>query len=407
MARRSQQPSSIDSRAITSGLIGLGAGASAMYLLDPNSGRRRRHRLEDSSIHARHAIEHAMQKTRRDFINRSQGFAAQLRSSLRRDIADDRVVAERVRAELGRYCSHPGAISVECHDGNILLTGSILADELRPVMRHIAHVKGVRHVRQNLKVYESSDDISELQGAGSKMRSSVDILQRNWSPSTRVLMGLAASGLIGYGLFRRDAWGVTGVAVGSAVLARSIVNQELRRVLGISKRPGVIHVTKTIHVNAPVEEVFQFWREHENFPRFMSHVKDVRRLNDKEYHWEVTGPGGMTLTWNGRITSLVPNRMMAWETTEGSLIQNQGAAYFEPAEHGPGTRVHILMSYSPPAGAFGHLVARGLAIDPKHQLDDDLNRFKSLMEVGRTVKGGHIVTRQELQQPPSAPPPPA
>jgi uncharacterized membrane protein len=135
-------------------------------------------------------------------------------------------------------------------------------------------------------------------------------------------------------------------------------------------------------VNAPVEEVFAFWSMMENFPRFMSHVAEVRKLTADVWHWKVRGPAGMTFQWDAVVTRLAPHEVLAWKSVEGAAIENAGIIRFQP--EGQGTRLDIRLSYDPPAGAIGHAFARLLGADPRKQMEDDLLRFKSLMELGRT-----------------------
>src|SRR5690606_27235537 len=134
----------------------------------------------------------------------------------------------------------------------------------------------------------------------------------------------------------------------------------------------------------------------ENFPRFMSHVKEIRELGDRRSHWVVKGPAGSTVTWDARITRRVENEEIAWSTSGDTAVQNAGVVHFSPNREG-GTQIDIRMSYNPPAGAAGHTIAELLGYDPKTLMDEDLVRFKSLVEEGKTTAEGQRVTRQEVQ----------
>ena len=113
-----------------------------------------------------------------------------------RDVDDDRLL-ERVRARLGRACSHPRAIDVEVTDGIVTLRGPILAGEIENVLSAVRAVRGVQSVTNELASHESSEGIPSLQGEGSIADPSLDILQRNWAPATQALVtaGIAATGI--------------------------------------------------------------------------------------------------------------------------------------------------------------------------------------------------------------------
>lgn len=139
-------------------------------------------------------------------------------------------------------------------------------------------------------------------------------------------------------------------------------------------------------IDLPVEDVFAFWCDYENFPRFLSNVREVTRTRvDGQSHWTVAGPGGISVEFDATITDFVPNELLAWRTVEGSLVQHAGVIRFE-ATVGGGTRLHIRMSYTPPLGAVGHGIASVLGDDLKSKLDEDLVRMKTLLETGRPAR---------------------
>ena len=137
-------------------------------------------------------------------------------------------------------------------------------------------------------------------------------------------------------------------------------------------------------LDAPVGEVYAFWSLYENFPRFMSRDYDVRS-SDREpmrSHWKVAGPAGTTVVFDAEIRSAVPNQRIAWKTLPGSPVAHAGVVRFDAESPGQ-TRVHIRMTYNPPAGWLGHTVASAFGVDPKSSLDADLARMKTLIETGR------------------------
>jgi hypothetical protein len=123
---------------------------------------------------------------------------AAVRGRWSNEAVDDQRLVERVRAALGRVCSHPRAIDVEATDGIVRLRGPILAGEVDDVLGSVSDVRGVAGVANELDAYESAEGIPALQGQGRLAGPSLDVLQSNWAPATEALVtavGLAATGL--------------------------------------------------------------------------------------------------------------------------------------------------------------------------------------------------------------------
>jgi uncharacterized membrane protein len=135
-----------------------------------------------------------------------------------------------------------------------------------------------------------------------------------------------------------------------------------------------------------VEEVFAFWSDYANFPRFLSRVLDVRAgSRPRESHWTVSGPAGVPVKFDAEVTAYVPNEIFGWRTVKGSMVGHAGLVRFEPTADGA-TRVQVRMSYNPPAGWLGHGIAAAFGVDPKTSLDEDLARMKTLLETGRVAR---------------------
>lgn len=146
-----------------------------------------------------------------------------------------------------------------------------------------------------------------------------------------------------------------------------------------------IHAQGSCIVNATPEEVYQFWRNFENLPRFMRHVNSVTELGDGRSHWKVKGPAGMEVEWDATIVGDVPNEVITWRTLENADVDHAGAVRFERAAGGRGTIVRVNIEYKPLGGVLGAAVAKLFGEEPEQQLDDDLRRFKQVMEVGEVV----------------------
>lgn len=143
-----------------------------------------------------------------------------------------------------------------------------------------------------------------------------------------------------------------------------------------------IYVYKAVTVNKPREELYQFWRNFENFPRFMRHLQSVKALDEKLSRWEAHAPLGGTVSWDAEMTADIPNQRIAWRAVDGSTIPNAGSVDFRPAPGGRGTEVRVELSYNPPGGALGATLANLLGEEPEYQVQEDLRHFKQFMETG-------------------------
>jgi uncharacterized membrane protein len=194
-----------------------------------------------------------------------------------------------------------------------------------------------------------------------------------------------------------------GVAIAAAsVLGVTALDVYCARQLSRETRaePG-IRMTRSVVVNRPPHDLYAFWREFENFPRFMFHVQSVRSTGPGITHWVVNGPAGTTVEWDARITSDVPNELIAWQSLEGSQVDNHGVVRFEPRPGGRGTIVRVDLLYQPPAGRVGKLVATLFNESPEQQIYDDLHRFKQVVETGEVMRsdGSPDGMGDVLQQP--------
>lgn len=366
-------------------LISTGLGAAAMYYLDPDRGRYRRSKARDQVVHAGHSAKHSSGVVVRDVCNRTQGAAAKVRALFQSEQPTDEVIVERVRACLGRVVTHPHAIHAEANGGVVTLSGTILQAEVPLLIDSALGVRGVRDIRNQLEVHAEADNIPALQGGARPPTSRFTFMQANWSPTARAAGGLGGAIAAVYGFGRRSLTGWLVGASGLLLLARAATNIETRRLVGGMWRRG-IDIQKSIRINAPVEQVFDLWDNFDNFPTFMRHVRHIRPIETGEgktrWRWTVTGPTGTEVQFDAVVTLREENRLIAWRTEEGALVQHAGGVEFKDNDDGS-TTVTVRMSYNPVAGAVGHAIAWLLGADPKHQMNDDLLRMKSFLETGQ------------------------
>jgi uncharacterized membrane protein len=166
-----------------------------------------------------------------------------------------------------------------------------------------------------------------------------------------------------------------------------------------------MHVQASITILRAPDEVFGFWRELTNLPRFMHHLESVEWTGDNRSHWRVKAPVGRSVEWDAEVTEERPGELIAWRSVGGD-VANEGRVEFAPAPGDRGTEVRVAFRYDAPGGKPGVALAALLGEDPKHQVADDLRRFKQVLETGEVVRSagspegvGQGVLRQEPSRP--------
>jgi uncharacterized membrane protein len=213
---------------------------------------------------------------------------------------------------------------------------------------------------------------------------------------------LGGAALTVYGIRQRSVAGAMIAASGSALIVRGATGHcPVYAVTGVSTANGEsdtraalggrrgVHVEVAVTINRPVEQLYGFWRNFENLPRFMRHLVSVRTLDDRRSHWVAKAPAGRTVEWDAEIINEITNELIGWRTLDGADVVSAGSVRFRPAGAGRGTEVHVHLQYSPPAGRVGAAIAWMLGHEPNQTIQEDLRRFKQLLEAGEapTTKG--------------------
>lgn len=149
--------------------------------------------------------------------------------------------------------------------------------------------------------------------------------------------------------------------------------------------PEDVPVTAAITVGAPLGQVFQAWEGFQNIPRFMGDFAEVEIHDTRTSRWSATLPAGMTLEWDVAITESTPNEVIAWRAGEGSPIDASGQIRFRPAPRDQGTEVLFSAAFRPPGGELGRKIGGLFAEGIATKIQNDLRRFKQLMELGEIV----------------------
>ncbi|HET8549929.1 MAG TPA: SRPBCC family protein [Bryobacteraceae bacterium] len=221
----------------------------------------------------------------------------------------------------------------------------------------------------------------------------------NVSETERWLSVVSGGSLLAYGLARRDRTGIGLALLGGELVRRGVTGKSnLYRTLGINtarsdrrekgtgRNIGVpyelgFRVDHSIQIARPRDEVYRFWRNLENLPRFMDHLDSVRVIDDRRSHWVASAPAGMKASWEAEIINEIENELIGWRSMPGSRVDIGGSVRFEDAPDG-GTIVRVSLQYNPPAGTIGRAVVRLFGEDPAEQIRSDLECFRELLETG-------------------------
>ncbi|MBO0859057.1 MAG: SRPBCC family protein [Chloracidobacterium sp.] len=221
------------------------------------------------------------------------------------------------------------------------------------------------------------------------------------------LISIAGGGALSiYGMKRGGVRGLLMAITGGALIYRGATgHSNLYKALSVStaRRKGIrasvkhgagIKVEKSVSINKPVEELFRFWSDFENLPRFLNHLESVRPIGGQSSqstrarrvsHWVARLPAGMKVEWDAEIINEEPNELIAWRSLEGAQVPNAGSVRFERNPNGRGAEVKVAIEYAPPAGKIGSLLAKLFGEDPERRVAEDLRRFKQFMETGPTT----------------------
>jgi uncharacterized membrane protein len=216
----------------------------------------------------------------------------------------------------------------------------------------------------------------------------------NVGPAERLLSGLAGAAIIGFSLRRGRMRGLL-LPMGTGLIARAVsgrcpVNRAIGRnsarrfdavspVASINRGEG-IKVEESIVIDRTPDDLYTFWRNFENLPRFMDHLESVTVLDADRSHWVAKGPAGTRIEWDAEMHNEIENELIAWRSLPGSEVGNAGSVHFTPIAEGRSTEVRVVLSYEPPAGRLGAAIARLFGEEPSQQVANDLGRFKEVME---------------------------
>jgi len=190
--------------------------------------------------------------------------------------------------------------------------------------------------------------------------------------------------------WRRALWPLGSSLVGRALTGRCPVNRLIGRnsarrdvreqhVGRLSGGSGT-RIERSVIVDRSPEDLFHFWRNFTNLPRFMDNLEAVTVLDEDRSHWIAKGPGGARVEWDAAIHNEIEDELIAWRSLPGADVDQAGSVHFIPTADGM-TEVRVVLRYRPRAGKLGDTVAKLFGDDPAQQIADDLRRFKQVVEV--------------------------
>jgi uncharacterized membrane protein len=218
----------------------------------------------------------------------------------------------------------------------------------------------------------------------------------NVGQAERWASAIGGGALALYGLTRGNLPGVALALLGASLVYRGTTGHcyayqalGVNTAAGETENPNVsvkgghgVKVEKSITIDRTPEELFRFWRNFENLPRVMSRLESVQVTGDNRSHWVAKAPAGTNVEWDAEVYNEKENELIAWRSLEGADVDNAGSVHFRPSPAGRGTELRIVLKYDPPAGKLGAAVAKLFGEEPEQQIEEDLRRFKSMMETG-------------------------
>jgi uncharacterized membrane protein len=215
----------------------------------------------------------------------------------------------------------------------------------------------------------------------------------NVGRTERWISGAAGVALLSYGLGRRRFRAVL-LALGIGLLHRALtgrsqINRVLRRnsaldegrvspVASLGRGEGR-KIEQAVTIHRPRGELFRFWRQFDNLPRFMDNLESVTILDSRRSRWVAKGPVGTRVEWDAEIHNEIEDELIAWRSLPGADVVQAGSVHFWPAPDGQ-TEVRVIMRYAASGHRVGDVVAHILGDDPERQIADDLRRLKQVME---------------------------
>ncbi len=253
--------------------------------------------------------------------------------------------------------------------------------------------------------FEERNDLEKSSNGEAKNEST------NVGKVERIASAVGGGALIGYAIKNRSKSGIVLGAIGAGLLYRGATGHcDAYEKLGINTAEGApspgqdvardVHVEKSITINRSPKELYQFWRNFENLPRFMENLESVTEHDGNTSHWVANGPAGAKVEWDAEIYNEKEGELIAWRSLPGADITNAGSVHFETAPDGRGTYLKVVLNYNPPGGKATALFAKLFGQEPGQLVEHNLKRLKQFIETGEisTTEGQSSGVAESLSQ---------
>jgi uncharacterized membrane protein len=224
---------------------------------------------------------------------------------------------------------------------------------------------------------------------------------KNVSDSERAVSAAIGGLFVASGLKKRGVGGLALAFIGAELLRRGVTGHcmlydaigfrddsagyrsDLRSAAATVNARKSIKVERSITIEKPAREIYDFWRSFSNLPRVLDHLESVTDLGGGRSHWVAKGPAGTRIEWDSEIVNDIPGELIAWKTVGTPDVAHAGSVHFTPA--GSGTEVRFVMDYEPPAGRLVSAAAKVMGESPDQKIRSDLRRLKTIFEGGEAA----------------------
>jgi uncharacterized membrane protein len=204
------------------------------------------------------------------------------------------------------------------------------------------------------------------------------------SQVTKWLPILIGGLLTGFGLSQRSLRGMLIAVAGGGVMYYGMTRRMPSLSSAVPDGQNSIRVEKVVTISKPIEEVYGAWCDVTKLPRILSHLESVTDLGDGKSHWVAKAPLGLSVEWDAETMVDHENRVIAWRSVGEADVPNVGAMHFHEVPGTRGTEARVRIEYSPPLGPIGAIFAKVFGEEPSQQVEDDLRRFKQVLETGES-----------------------
>ncbi len=225
--------------------------------------------------------------------------------------------------------------------------------------------------------------------------------KQNVSDSERAVSAAVGGLFVASGLRKRGVGGLALAFIGAELLRRGITGHcmlydaigrrddaagyrnDLRSAAATVNARKSIKVERSILIDRPSREIYDFWRNFSNLPQVLDHLDSVADLGGGRSRWVARGPAGTRIEWDSEIVNDIPGELIAWKTVGEPDVAHAGSVHFTPS--GAGTEVRFVMDYEPPAGRLMDVAAKVMGESPDQKIREDLKRLKTLFEAGQVA----------------------